>query len=113
MAGEGGAALVGLGDAQAGGLLQFLPFLAVDRELLRRPAPVRQLVFELDQARLELIARLAAMADLGLQARHFGIGRVHVTLRLVQRIAGWRAAMVSGLLSLGVLKNSQPADLLR
>ncbi len=86
-------ALVGLGDAQAGGLLQFLPFLAVNRELLRRPAPVRQLVFELDQARLELIARLAAMADLGLQARHFGVGRVHVTLRLVQRIAGGKVRL--------------------
>jgi len=31
--------------------------------------------------------RFAAMANFGFQTRHFSIGRVHVTLRLMQRIA--------------------------
>ena len=81
-------ALPGLVNAEAGDFLQFFPFLAVDRELLRRLAPLGQFPLELNQARLDLVARFAAMADFRLQPRHLGIRRVHLALRLVQRIAG-------------------------
>ena len=87
----------GLVDAQARYFLQFFPFLPVDRKRLRRLVPVRQFPLKLDQARLELVARLAAVAYFRLEARHLGIGRVHVALCLMQCIAG-RKVRLPGLL---------------
>ena len=81
-------ALLGLLDAQAGDLLQFFPLFAVDREFLRHLAPVRQFALELGEACLELAARFAPVADLRLEPGHFGVGRIHVALRLMQRVAG-------------------------
>ena len=62
--------------------------MPVDRELFGRRTPLLQFVFELGQARFELAARFAAMANFRFQPGNFGIGRIHVALRVVQGIAG-------------------------
>ena len=75
-------------DAQAGDFLCFFPGLAVAGQFFRRLRPMRQFVFQLYQPCFELAARFAPMADFRLQPGNFGIGRVHLALRIVQGVAG-------------------------
>ena len=89
-------ALGGFLDLEAGDFLGFFPFLPVDRQLLGGLRPLRQFAFELDDARLKLAARFAAMADFGFKLGNFGIGRVHIALRLMQGVASSKMRLAHG-----------------
>ena len=86
-------ALLGFIDAQPGDFLGFFPFLAVDRKFFGILRPVGEFVLQLHQPRFQLTARFAPMADFRFEPGDFGIGRVHLALRVVQRVAGGKVRL--------------------
>ncbi len=80
-------ALLGFLDTQPGDFLCLFPFQTVFGQFFGGCRPLRQLPLQLHQAGFKLAARFATVADFRFQPGDLGIGRVHLALCVVQRIA--------------------------